>query len=71
MNKETLESVIYLIHACSHKWGQSPACVYKKLQKADCIDEYLIPHYEVLHTQSTDFVVTDIEEYLEARGNVA
>ena len=71
MNKETLEFVIYLIHACSQKWGQTPASVYKRLQKTDCIDDYLISHYEILHTQSTDFVVTDIEEYLAQRGDVA
>ena len=71
MNKDVFEFVVYMIHACSHKWGQSPSAVYKKLQSTECIDKYLVPHYEVLHTQGTAFVVSDIEEYLTSRGNAA
>ena len=69
MTKEVFEFVIYMIHACARKWGQSPSVVYKRLQNADCIENYLVPHYDVLHTQGTEFVVADIEEYLKMRGD--
>ena len=68
MDKEVFEFVIYMIHACANKWGKSPSVVYKTLKDKNCIDNYLVPHYEILHTQSTDFVVQDIEEYI---GGVA
>ena len=68
MSKEVLEYVIYMIHACSKKWGQSPAAVYQRLSAGNCINGYLVPHYEVLHTQGTDYVVGDIEEYIGLRG---
>jgi len=71
MNKEEFEFVIYLIHACSQKWGQSPSAVYKRLQNTGCIDNYLIPHYDILHTQGTAFIVDDIEEYLVVYGGAA
>ena len=71
MTKEVCEFVIYMIHACSHKWGQSPSVVYKRLQNVDCIDNYLVKHYDILHTQGTAFVVNDIEEYLKMRGDAA
>ena len=71
MNKDVLEFIIYMIHACSHKWGQSPSTVYKRLQSSGCIDNYLIPHYEILHTQGTAYIVSDIEEYLRLHGDVA
>ena len=71
MNKDVLEFVVYMIHACSQKWEQSPSSVYKKLQSADCIDKFLVPHYDVLHTQGTAYVVSDIEEYLKTRSDVA
>lgn len=71
MNKDVFEFVIYMIHACSRKWGISPSVVYKKMQDHGCIDKFLIPHYEVLHTQGTQFVVEDIELYLGIKGDVA
>ena len=71
MTKEVFEFVIYMIHACAQKWGQSPSVVYKRMQNAGCIEDYLVPHYDVLHTQGTSFVVEDIEDYLKMRGDAA
>lgn len=71
MSKDELEFVIYIIHACSQKWELSPSAVYRRLQSVDCIDKYLIGHYEILHTQSTAFVVEDVERFLQNRGKVA
>ena len=64
MSKEVMEFIVYMIHACSKKWGKSPSVVYQILRDKKCIDGYLIPHYEVLHTQSTLCVVEDIEKYI-------
>ncbi len=66
MNKDILEFVVYMIHACARKWGQSPSAVYKRLMRYGCISGYLIPHYDILHTQGTGFVVSDIEEFIGA-----
>ena len=68
MSKEIMEFVVYIIHACSKKWGQSPAMVYRMMSEKNCIGDYLIPHYDILHTQGTQFVVEDIEEYIGTRG---
>ena len=32
-----------------------------------CINNYLVPHYIVLHTQGTGYIVDDISEYLKIR----
>ena len=68
MNKDSFSFVIYMIHACADRWHKYPSEVYKTLQESGCIDHYLVPHYDILHTQGTNFVVEDIEEYLGARG---
>lgn len=68
MNKESFSFVVYMIHACANKWDMLPSKVYQKLQSAECIEHYLVPHYDILHTQGTDYIVDDIEEYLEVRG---
>lgn len=68
MNRDSFSFVVYMIHACANKWGMFPSEIYWKLKKTGCIEHYLVPHYEVLHTQGTDYVVEDIKEYLEVRG---
>ena len=68
MDRESFSFVIYMIHACANRWRKVPSDVYKMLQKTGCIDNYLVPHYDILHTQGTAFVVGDIEDYLTARG---
>ena len=68
MNQESFSFVIYMIHACANKWGKLPSEVYKILSGADCINNLLVKHYDVMHTQSTSYVVEDIVEYLGARG---
>ena len=70
MSKEVMEFIVYMIHACSKKWGKSPSVVYQILRDKNCINGYLIPHYEVLHTQSTQYVVEDIEKYIGVNGDI-
>lgn len=68
MSDDKFSFVIYMIHACADKWDKTPSEVYKAIKESGCLDEYLIPYYDILHTQSTDFVVEDIAEYLKERG---
>jgi len=68
MDKDSFEFVVYMIHACAERWHKLPSEVYHMLQSAGCIDHYLVPHYDILHTQGTDYVVDDIKMYLEIRG---
>ena len=53
---------------CANKWLKMPSEVYALLQKTGCIDHYLVPYYDVLHTLGTDYLVEDIKEYLGVRG---
>lgn len=68
MNKDSLAFVVYMIHRCANQWGLSPAKVYQMLEESGCIQTYLVPHYEVLHTQSSGYVLEDIQQYLQKRG---
>ena len=68
MDKDTFSFVIYMIHRCANHWRLSPARVYRILKESGCIQEYLVPHYEVLHTQSSAYVLNDIQQYLQKRG---
>ncbi|MBR1913141.1 MAG: DUF3791 domain-containing protein [Treponema sp.] len=68
MNKDSFEFVIYILHACSQKWNKLPSEVYKKLEDSLCIQDFLVPFYDILHTQGTQYVVADVEDYLHTRG---
>lgn len=68
MDKDSFSFVIYMIHECAKKWGKTPAGVYQILKDTSCIERYLVPHYEVLHTLGTDYITNDIEEYVAKRG---
>ena len=68
MNNEAMEFVVYLIHACANKWNKSPKQVYRIMKEAGCIDKYLVPNYDILHTQGSNYLVDDIKKYLAIRG---
>ena len=67
-DKNVFEFVIYVIHACADKWNKLPSEVYKLLDSKDCINNFLVSNYDILHTQSTAYVVEDLKEYLKVRG---
>lgn len=67
MNQDCFSFIIYIIHACANKWQISPSKVYQALKKSGCLDHYLIPHYDILHTQSTNYIVADVAAYLKGR----
>ena len=68
MNKESLSFVVYMIHRCANQWKMSPSKVYQLLETTGCIQTYLVPHYDVLHTQSSGYVLEDIQQFLQKRG---
>ena len=68
MNKDSMAFVVYMIHRCANRWNTSPSTVYRMLKESGCIETYLVPHYCVLHTQSSAYVLDDIEQYLKNRG---
>lgn len=65
MDRDTLAFIVYLINVCACKWNTTPSNVYKKLKETDCIEGYLIPFYDVLHTLSSAYMAEDIRGYLE------
>ena len=68
MNQMVFSFVVYMIHACADNWQKTPSEVYQLFKKSGCVVRYLVPNYEILHTQGTDTVVEDLREYLQKRG---
>ena len=68
MDKESFDFVVYMFHACANRWHKTPSDIYRLLHNSGCIDNYLVLHYDVLHTLETEYIVEDVKEYLAIRG---
>ena len=67
MDKERLSFAVCLINEAAQVWGILPSQVYKRLNSVGYFERYLIPHYDVLHTQGMRYLIDDAEEYLARR----
>lgn len=45
--------------------GITPQAMYRRLKRQDLIHRRLLRHYDLLHTQSLDYVAEDIVETLQ------
>lgn len=69
-NMEELEFAIFCIENVASKLGADPAKVYSALVGSDnnILYRYIIPEYEVLHTQSKEYIVDDILDVMREEG---
>ena len=64
-----LEFAIFCIENVAAKLNVNARKVYDALtEQTDILNEYIIPEYEVLHTQSKEYIVDDIIDIMKERG---
>lgn len=63
-----LDFSIFILYSLADKWKMTPAAVYKILNSTGILDNYIIPCYDVLHTQGKEYLVEDITEYAKEKG---
>lgn len=66
--KKKLRFSIFLIYSLANKWKISPTQVYKILNTTGILDNYIIPYYDVLHTQGKEYLVEDLTDYAREKG---
>jgi len=70
-SRKELEFAVFCIENLAEKLGKTGNEIYKILtEKSDILDSYIIPCYDVLHTQGKSYIVNDILSYMEKRGLV-
>ncbi|MDD6397807.1 MAG: DUF3791 domain-containing protein [Anaerovibrio sp.] len=68
-NSNVLEFAIFCIENVAIKIDADPAKVYLSLtERSDILYSYIVPSYDVLHTQGKDYIVEDILELMQKRG---
>ena len=68
MDKDTASFIIYIIHKIARRNSLTPSQVYRLLNKTECINKYLVPCYDVLHTMSADAVADDALLWVKNHG---
>ena len=68
-NSKELEFAVFCVENVAAKLGVSADKVYKAFtEKSNILNGYIVPEYEVLHTQSKEYIVNDIIELMQERG---
>lgn len=68
-NSKELEFAIFCIENIAVKLGVNAEVVYDALtEKSNILNDYIIPEYEMLHTQGKEYIVDDIIEVMKERN---
>lgn len=68
-NSKEVEFAIFCIENIAIKLNVDAQKVYSAItEKSDILYGYIIPEYEMLHTQSKEYIVNDIIELMKERG---
>lgn len=69
MDENILEFTIFCIDSLAEHLGKDTKDVYKLLKyDSNILDDYIIPCYEALHTQSKKYIVNELVDVLKERG---
>ncbi len=65
-----LEYVLFCIEGIAKKLGKDGREVYQILtEDSDILNSYIVPSYDVLHTQGKDYIIEDILDVMKKRGS--
>lgn len=67
LNQDNLEFVVFCIENIAAKIGISGDEAFEVLNSSGLLYDYIVPNYDVLHTQSKDFIVDDIIEAMKSK----
>src|SRR5699024_9178456 len=67
-NSNELEFVVFCIENVAEKLGVGAERVYQAFtEKSDILNGYIVPEYEVLHTQSREYIIDDLLDVMKER----
>jgi len=60
---------VFCIESLSDELKMPGDEIYKILtEKSNILDDYIIPHYDALHTQGKDYIVNELIDLIKQRG---
>lgn len=71
MDEKVLEFTIFCIDNLAEYLQKDTKEVYRLLKKeTDILDNYIIPCYDILHSQSKKYIIDDLVEVLKEKGAI-
>ena len=68
-NSNEIEFAVFFIENIAAKLNVNAERVYQAFtEKSDILNSYIVPEYEILHTQSREYIVNDLLEVMKERG---
>ena len=68
-NSSELEFVVFCIENVAARLNVDAKRVYQAFtQKSNILNGYIVPEYEVLHTQSREYIVNDLIDVMKEKG---
>lgn len=68
-DSKELEFAVFCIENVAARLGVSAENVYDAFtDKSNILNGYIVPEYEILHTQSKEYIINDIIELMQERG---
>ena len=68
-NSRELEFAVFCIENVAAKLGVDAEMVYEAFtEKSDVLNGYIVPEYEMLHTQSKEYIVDELLDVMKERG---
>lgn len=69
MDNEKMEFAVFCIENVAARLHVDAAVVYDAFaRESDILDGYIIPCYDVLHTQGKDYIVDDLIDMMKEKG---
>ena len=69
--RRELEFAVFCIENVAAALGKTSGDVYRALSgDSGILRQYIVPSYDVLHTQGKDYIINDIREVMAERGVV-
>ena len=70
-SRRELEFAVFCIENVAAALGKTSGDVYRALSgDSGILHQYIVPSYDVLHTQGRDYIINDIREVMAERGVV-
>ena len=68
-NSRELEFAVFCIENVAAKLGVGAERVYRAFtENGDILHGYIVPEYEILHTQSREYIVEELLDVMNERG---
>lgn len=68
-NSNELEFAVFCIENVAAKLNVNAERIYQAFtEKSDILNGYIVPEYEILHTQSREYIVNELLDVMKERG---